>query len=150
MKPEYSVEAGKKKLKLNNTKKPLSNKGREPNKFNSDMAPLKGFKPRLNWWEVMPLPVRNIFFSFKLHCDYSSLLKLIKWGGFFENRIQVQREQKKIRSLPMSYRKHRMIWRCRCVRYRLFSDKLFKFSCSFMLLISNACARITFSALNWA
>ena len=48
----------------------------------------------------MPLPVRNIFFSFKLHCDYSSLLKLIKWGGFFENRIQVQREQKKIRSLP--------------------------------------------------
>ena len=60
MKPEYSVEAGKKKkLKLNNTKKPFSNKGREPNKFNSDIAPLPGFKPSLN-------------------CDYSSLLKLIK------------------------------------------------------------------------
>ena len=47
----------------------------------------------------MPLPVRNIFFSFKLHCDYSSLLKVIKCRGFFENRIEVQREQKKIRSL---------------------------------------------------
>ena len=78
MKPEYSVEAGKKKLKLNNRKKNLSNKGREPNKFNSDMAALSGFEPRLNWWEVMPLPVSIIFFSFKLHCDYSSLLKLIK------------------------------------------------------------------------
>ena len=76
MKPEYSVEPGKKKLKLNNRKKNLSNKEREPNKFNSDMAPLPGFKPRLNWWEVNA--VRNIFFSFKLHCDYSSLLKLIK------------------------------------------------------------------------
>ena len=55
MKPEYSVEPGKKILNKIIEKKNLSNKGREPNKFNSDMAPLPGFKPRLNWWEVNAL-----------------------------------------------------------------------------------------------
>ena len=83
MKPEYSVEAGKKKLKLNNRKKNLSNKGREPNKFNSDMAPLPGFKPRLNSWEVNALTSAQHFLFFQTSLRLFQLTQIDKVRRFF-------------------------------------------------------------------
>ena len=83
MKPEYSVEVGKKKLKLNNRKKNLSNKGREPNKFNLDIAPLKGFKPRLNWWEVNALTSVQHFLFFQTSLRLFQLTQIDKVRRFF-------------------------------------------------------------------